>query len=100
MLQRIKDEPKSFVVPIIDVIDDKTLQYYNGNGIYFQIGGFTWSGHFTWIDIPEREKARTNYNPVAPVRTPTMAGGLFAVDREYFWEIGKKHHALKRYDQF
>ena len=88
MLQRIKDEPKSFVVPIIDVIDDKTLQYYNGNGIYFQIGGFTWSGHFTWIDIPEREKARTNYNPVAPVRTPTMAGGLFAVDREYFWEIG------------
>ena len=61
----------------LDVIDDKTLQYYNGNGIYFQIGGFTWSGHFTWIDIPEREKARTNYNPVAPVRTPTMAGGLF-----------------------
>ena len=100
LLQRIKDEPKSFVVPIIDVIDDKTLQYYNGNGIYFQIGGFTWSGHFTWIDIPEREKARTNYNPVAPVRTPTMAGGLFAVDREYFWEIGKKDDAFKEYDQF
>ena len=50
------------------------MQYYNGNGIYFQIGGFTWSGHFTWIDIPEAEKARNNYNPVAPVRTPTMAG--------------------------
>ena len=50
------------------------MQYYNGNGIYFQIGGFTWSGHFTWIDIPEAEKARTNYEPTAPVRTPTMAG--------------------------
>lgn len=58
LLQRIKDEPKSFVVPIIDVIDDKSMQYYNGNGIYFQIGGFTWSGHFTWIDIPEAEKVR------------------------------------------
>ena len=23
-----------------------------------------------------------------PVRTPTMAGGLFSVDREYFYEIG------------
>ena len=57
-----------------DFIDDKTMQYYNGNGIYFQIGGFTWSGHFTWIDIPEAEKARTNYEPTAPVRTPTMAG--------------------------
>ena len=56
LLQRIKDEPKSFVVPIIDVIDDKTMQYYNGNGNYFQIGGFTWSGHFTWIDIPDHEK--------------------------------------------
>ncbi len=88
LLQRIKEEPRAFVVPIIDVIDDKTMQYYNGNGVYFQIGGFTWSGHFTWIDIPEAEKARINHSPVAPVRTPTMAGGLFAVNREYFWDVG------------
>ena len=53
LLQRIKEEPRAFVVPIIDVIDDKTMEYYHGNGVYFQIGGFTWSGHFNWIDIPE-----------------------------------------------
>ena len=53
LLHRIKEEPKAFVVPIIDVIDDKTMEYYHGNGVYFQIGGFTWSGHFNWIDIPE-----------------------------------------------
>lgn len=23
-----------------------------------------------------------------PLRTPTMAGGLFSIDREYFYEIG------------
>ena len=25
------------MVPIIDVIDDKTLEYYHGNGNYFQV---------------------------------------------------------------
>ena len=24
----------------------------------------------------------------APLRTPTMAGGLFSIDKEYFYEIG------------
>ena len=38
LLQRIKDEPTAFVVPIIDVIDDKTMEYYHGNGAYFQVG--------------------------------------------------------------
>jgi hypothetical protein len=89
LLQRIKEEPTAFVVPIIDVIDDKTMEYYHGNGIYFQIGGFTWSGHFNWIDIPEHETTRRGgSDSIQPTRTPTMAGGLFAVDRNYFWEIG------------
>lgn len=24
----------------------------------------------------------------APLRTPTMAGGLFSIDRDYFYELG------------
>ena len=53
LLARIHENPLAFVVPIIDVIDDKTLEYYHGNGNYFQVGGFTWSGHFTWVDISQ-----------------------------------------------
>jgi len=87
LLQRIKENPKAFVVPIIDVIDDKTLEYYHGNGNYFQVGGFTWSGHFTWVDIPPSELSRRG-SVIAPTRSPTMAGGLFAVDRKTFWELG------------
>uniref|UniRef100_A0A6A7GAY1 Polypeptide N-acetylgalactosaminyltransferase n=2 Tax=Hirondellea gigas TaxID=1518452 RepID=A0A6A7GAY1_9CRUS len=87
LLQRIKESSSAVLVPIIDVIDDKTLEYYAGNGRYFQVGGFTWSGHFTWIEVsPEEEKRRGS--PVAPTRSPTMAGGLFAIDRNYFWKVG------------
>merc|ERR1719266_1331584 len=87
LLARIKENPKAFVVPIIDVIDDKTLEYYHGNGNYFQVGGFTWSGHFTWVDISQSELTRRG-SPISPTRSPTMAGGLFAVSRETFWELG------------
>jgi len=87
LLQRIKENPLAFVVPIIDVIDDKTMEYYHGNGNYFQVGGFTWSGHFTWIDISPQEMSRRG-SPIAPTRSPTMAGGLYAVSRKTFWALG------------
>ena len=35
--------------------------------IIFQVGGFTWSGHFTWVDIPPSELARRG-SPIAPTR--------------------------------
>lgn len=87
LLHRIKQDKTAVVVPIIDVIDDKTLEYSFGDPTAFQIGSFTWSGHFTWIDVPEREIIR-RANPVGPTYSPTMAGGLFAMDREYFWDLG------------
>lgn len=87
LLQRIKESRMAVLVPIIDVVDDKTLEYYNGNGRYFQVGGFTWSGHFKWIEISESEQKRRG-SPVGPTRSPTMAGGLFAIERNYFWEVG------------
>lgn len=40
------------------------------------------------VDVPERELKRTNYDPTAPLRTPTHVGCAFAIDREYFYEIG------------
>ncbi|XP_021962988.1 polypeptide N-acetylgalactosaminyltransferase 13 [Folsomia candida] len=87
LLARIKEDRKAVVCPIIDVIDDKTMEYYHGNGEFFQIGGFTWSGHFTWINIPNYEAERKKHHH-SPTRSPTMAGGLFAIERSYFWEVG------------
>ena len=31
---------------------------------------------------------RRNNDRTAPLRTPTMAGGLFSIDKEYFYELG------------
>lgn len=71
LLHRIKESRKAVLVPIIDVIDDKTLEYYHGNPETFQIGSFTWSGHFTWIDVPKREIARRGTR-VGATHSPTM----------------------------
>ena len=52
-----------------------------------QIGGFDWRLTFQWHSIPQVELDRRK-EKTDPVRTPTMAGGLFAVSREYFRSIG------------
>ncbi|KAJ8680357.1 hypothetical protein QAD02_016144 [Eretmocerus hayati] len=88
LLQRIKDKRNAVVTPIIDNISEETFEYsHSDEPSYFQVGGFTWSGHFTWINIQENDlKSKTSQ--ISPVKSPTMAGGLFAIDRKYFWEIG------------
>lgn len=88
LLQRIKEKPNAVVMPIIDTISEETLEYLQDNDTRsFQVGGFTWSGHFTWINIQEKD-LRSRASSVSPVNSPTMAGGLFAIDRLYFWKLG------------
>lgn len=41
---------------MIDAINDKTLEYSRQGGL--AVGGFTWSLHFTWRSVPEREQKR------------------------------------------
>jgi len=86
LLQRIKDNRKAVVTPVIESINDKTLEFNSMDGDVM-IGGFNWDGDFTWIKVPEYEKRRRKSSH-SPTRSPTMAGGLFAINRKYFWEIG------------
>ncbi|XP_041983699.1 uncharacterized protein LOC121736517 [Aricia agestis] len=85
LLQRIRHKRDVAVTPLIDVIDQTTFELQAAPN--FQVGGFTFMGHFTWIDVPEREKKRRG-SDIAPTWSPTMAGGLFAISRQYFWEVG------------
>lgn len=41
------------------------------------------------MDIPEREMERRNDSQTAPLRTPVIIGSAFAMDKEFFSEIGE-----------
>uniref|UniRef100_A0A8C6SU98 Polypeptide N-acetylgalactosaminyltransferase n=1 Tax=Neogobius melanostomus TaxID=47308 RepID=A0A8C6SU98_9GOBI len=86
LLQRISEEPSAVVCPVIDVIDWNTFQYL-GNSGEPQIGGFDWRLVFTWHAVPDYEQKRRR-SPTDVIRSPTMAGGLFAVRKDYFQYLG------------
>uniref|UniRef100_A0A8C3H6T6 Polypeptide N-acetylgalactosaminyltransferase n=2 Tax=Durocryptodira TaxID=1579337 RepID=A0A8C3H6T6_CHRPI len=86
LLARIKVDRRTVVCPIIDVISDDTFEYMAGSDMTY--GGFNWKLNFRWYPVPQREMDRRKGDRTLPVRTPTMAGGLFSIDRDYFQEIG------------
>lgn len=74
-------------VPLIEIIDDNTFQLYSTPIESVQVGGFDWNLIFDWHPVPryemERRKKKTD-----PIRSPTMAGGLFAINKKYFETLG------------
>ncbi|XP_058981554.1 polypeptide N-acetylgalactosaminyltransferase 5 isoform X2 [Musca domestica] len=86
LLARIVQNRRTVVCPIIDVISDETFEYITASDSTW--GGFNWKLNFRWYRVPQREMERRNNDRTAPLRTPTMAGGLFSIDKDYFYEIG------------
>ncbi|KAI0224427.1 Polypeptide N-acetylgalactosaminyltransferase 5 [Lamellibrachia satsuma] len=87
LLDRIADDWSNVVTPVIDVIEDGTFKYLYGSAKSTSVGGFDWNLQFNWHGIPEAERLRRK-TPVSPIRSPTMAGGLFSMDRKYFNHLG------------
>ncbi|XP_039272003.1 polypeptide N-acetylgalactosaminyltransferase 1-like [Styela clava] len=86
LLAEIVKDSSTVVCPIIDVISDDTFEFMVGSDMTY--GGFNWKLNFRWYPVPQREMDRRNNDRSLPVRTPTMAGGLFSIDRDYFEKIG------------
>lgn len=88
LLHRISEDDSVVAVPIISTIEWDSFSFrHSQSNIVPQIGGFDWRLTFQWHSIPQVELDRRQ-EKTDPVRTPTMAGGLFAVSREYFRSIG------------
>ncbi|KAH8584064.1 extracellular with a ricin domain and a family 2 glycosyltransferase domain [Cryptosporidium sp. chipmunk genotype I] len=79
-LLRLKESPKSVVMPQIDSIDPTDFTYTSTSGIGCRLG-FKYS-------IVEQASLTGPINDTTPIKSPMMAGGLFAVRRDYFWELG------------
>uniref|UniRef100_A0A8C7WR90 Polypeptide N-acetylgalactosaminyltransferase n=1 Tax=Oryzias sinensis TaxID=183150 RepID=A0A8C7WR90_9TELE len=84
LLDRIVQNRKTIVCPMIDVIDHDNFGYGTQAGDAMR-GAFDWEMYYKRIPIPA--EMRTD-DPTEPFESPVMAGGLFAVDRKWFWELG------------
>ncbi|XP_059046281.1 polypeptide N-acetylgalactosaminyltransferase 35A isoform X2 [Achroia grisella] len=73
------------VAPVIDVINADTFDYTPSPLVR---GGFNWGLHFKWDNLP-KGTLKVDEDFVKPIKSPTMAGGLFAIYRDYFNHIGK-----------
>jgi len=87
LLDRIARNNTNVVCPVIDVIDDDTLEYHYRDSGGVNVGGFDWNLQFNWHAVPDHEKKRHSHTAEA-VRSPTMAGGLFSIDRQFFERLG------------
>ena len=88
LLERIHLNSSTVVCPVIDVISWEKLEYSTIRGPPGVRGGFNWGLQFKWKKIPDFEQKRRGYDETREVKSPTMAGGLFAIDRDYFFKIG------------
>ncbi|XP_060230076.1 inactive polypeptide N-acetylgalactosaminyltransferase-like protein 5 isoform X1 [Meriones unguiculatus] len=86
LLHAIATDHKMVVCPVIDVIDDFTLDYKAAPVVR---GAFDWSLSFRWDNAFSSEMDDDPEGPTKPIRSPAMAGGIFAIHRHYFNELGQ-----------
>lgn len=92
LLQRIKESRTSVICPVIDIISDDNFSYTKTFENHW--GAFNWQLNFRWFST-ERKGISLKDNPTKPIMSPAMAGGLFAIDRKYFYEIGAYDEEMK-----
>lgn len=88
LLAPIYRDRTTMTVPVIDGVDHKNFEYHPvyADGHHYR-GIFEWGMLYKENEVPKKEQKRRAHNS-EPYRSPTHAGGLFAINREYFLELG------------
>ncbi|XP_054739209.1 polypeptide N-acetylgalactosaminyltransferase 3 [Anastrepha obliqua] len=92
LLRRVQESRSTVVAPVIDIISDDNFSYTKTYENHW--GAFNWQLSFRWYSN-KRSIAPRNGDPTQPIASPVMAGGLFAIDRRYFFEIGTYDKEMK-----
>nr|XP_020477118.1 N-acetylgalactosaminyltransferase 7 isoform X1 [Monopterus albus] len=77
-------------VPLIDSIDGQKFTFDpqgGGDEDGFARGAWDWSMLWKRVPLGDREK-KLRKTRTEPYRSPAMAGGLFAIERDFFFELG------------
>lgn len=93
LLARVKEDRRNVVCPVIDIISDDNFQYIKSFELHW--GALNWQLHFRWYLMNSAELKKRSNDTSRPFPTPAMAGGLFAIDRDYFFEIGAYDPQMK-----
>ncbi|MCP9264679.1 N-acetylgalactosaminyltransferase 7 [Dirofilaria immitis] len=89
LLAPIRQNRKVMTVPVIDGIDKDDWSYrivYNSVDRHYR-GIFEWGLLYKETEISAQELIRRKHNS-EPFRSPTHAGGLFAINKKWFKELG------------
>ncbi|XP_065670493.1 N-acetylgalactosaminyltransferase 7 [Hydra vulgaris] len=88
LIAPIQEDPTTLTAPIIDGInwDDFSINPVYQKGSHSR-GIFEWGMLYKETDLPEKEARKRVYHS-EPYNSPTHAGGLFAIKRSWFKELG------------
>ncbi|VDM03931.1 unnamed protein product [Schistocephalus solidus] len=101
LLARIKEKPNAVVCPAISNIDRFTLTFLRSDVTHtedgylkMRVGSFSWDGFFMF-EQPKRSVVVNRRRQSDPLESVTMAGGLFAMRRDYFFALGAYDEAME-----
>ncbi|XP_051875280.1 N-acetylgalactosaminyltransferase 7 isoform X2 [Pristis pectinata] len=90
LIAPITADRTSCTVPLIDAINGNTYAISpqgGGDEDGFARGAWDWSMLWKRVPLSKREKERRKHK-TEPYWSPAMAGGLFAIERDFFFELG------------
>ncbi|XP_073433512.1 N-acetylgalactosaminyltransferase 7 isoform X3 [Dendrobates tinctorius] len=90
LIAPIAKDRTACTVPLIDVIDGNTYHLIpqgGGDEDGYARGAWDWSMLWKRVPLTQKEKDMRKTKS-EPYRSPAMAGGLFAIEREFFFELG------------